>query len=268
MDSSQQGDAAFLISDQLISLPAIFFEQWTKKEPDVCLDLVVYAFGFPSAFKVIKGRCIVDSKLVFLGPTVSSVESNSLTCWINEKIEKMPARLNGMSGGGLFSLDGEFLGILTAERRGVSPSQGEFDVLLPSAYEELYKPFETPPDAPKGGFFGEKISMVFQLIESRKNNKLIATVGVMAETLWSITNPEHTHGRIGRLLTLEIVRPGIPTHYPINIESVFFGWDDDSFSTRRKAVQEEFRFLLMRMGWVLKGEAGDSQASIQINPMI
>lgn len=264
MDSSYQGDAAYLVSDQLTSLPAISFPHWTSNHPEIVLETQVYACGFPAVFKKVEGRK-VHSMFAYLEDKILSVGDNSIICGINETFKNTPETLSGMSGGGLFSDTGEFLGIVVAERRRVNSFRGELDVLLPHAYQELYKPFSMPPEASKGGFLAEKIPLSLEMYDSSK--KLIATVGVWAETFWSKTNPEHKYGRIGRLITLEIIIPGIDTHYPINIESLF-SWTDDSDEGRRRAVQEEFKFLLLRMGWLLSGDEGSSQISLTVGPML
>jgi hypothetical protein len=265
MDSSHQGDAALLVSDQLASLPAIPFEEWTTNHPDVGPNVIVTAVGFPAVSKKVEGRRI-DFKLSFLEDIILSVDGNSIISGINEKAENMPKHLYGMSGGGLFAITGEFLGIVVAERRNVTPTRGELDVLLPRAYQELYKPFSIPPDSPGPGFHGEDFTVVIQIHDNF--GKLIATIGSNAQTYWSSTNPEHKFGRVGRLLTLEIIIPGIDIHYPINIESMFYNWADDSHETRRKAAQEEFKYLLMRMGWLFSDEGEGSKTVLKIRPMI
>ena len=204
-------------------------------------------------------------KLAFLGDKILSVQGDSVICGINETVENIPKRFYGMSGGSLFSETGEFLGIVVAERRNVTPTQGELHVLLPSIYQELYKPYSIPLDGPGPGFYGEEIPLSFNLRDT--SDKLIATIGVKAEAFWSTTHPEHQHGRIGRLTTFEIIIPDIKTHYPINIESLFF-WADDSKETRLKAAQEEFKFFLSRMGWFLIDGEGSSKTVLKITPMI
>jgi hypothetical protein len=263
MDSSQQGDAAFLVSDQLASLPAIPFEEWTKNHPDLGPNVVIAALGYLAVSKKVEGRRI-GSTLCFLSDVILNVGRYIVTCGINEKAPNMPKRLDGMSGGGLFAITGDFLGIVISERRNVTPTRGELDVLLPSGYEELYKPFSMSTDGPGPGFYGEDMTVAISI--KNGSGKLIATIGSNVEMFWSKTNPEHRYGRVGRLTTLEIVIPGIETHYPINIESLFF-WDEDSSEGRLKAAREEFKYLLLRMGWLLKDEEGNSQTVLQINPM-
>jgi hypothetical protein len=50
----------------------------------------------------------------------------------------------------------------------------------------------------------------------------------------------------------------------MNIESMFT-WSGDSEEDRLSAINEEFKFLLLRMGWLLKDSGTDGKWSIQVN---
>ncbi len=243
IDSSQQGDAAILVFNSLATeIPVIPFTSWTVNYAEIAVGLRVFACGFPGILQKReepKGK----PQFAYIVDSVSSIQSNTVTCGINETIEDMPSQFNGMSGGGLFSAGGDFLGIVIEENR---YPRRELYSLLPSAFEELYRPFSMLPDAPKGGYCAEKRSVSLNLLKP-DNLGIQATVGVLAELYWSRADPNHRYGRIGRLITLEFIIPGIKTHYPINIESLF-SWSDDTEEARMGAIKDEFKFLLFKDG--------------------
>src|SRR5450759_1899632 len=52
MDSSQQGDAAFLVFNDLATgIPAIPFASWTANHADIAIGLPVFACGFPGLLR-------------------------------------------------------------------------------------------------------------------------------------------------------------------------------------------------------------------------
>lgn len=266
MDSSQQGDAAILVFNGLVAeIPAIPFASWTANHAEIAVGLRVFACGFPGALRKLEGSKLTPA-FAYLGDKISSIQGNAVACGINETIKDMPSQFGGMSGGGLFSAEGDFLGVIVEESRRLTQSRGELLSLLPGAFEELYKPYSMPPDVPKGGYYAEERSFVLDLLKP-DNSGIQATVGVLAELYWSMTDPNHKYGRIGRLITLEFIIPGIDTHYPINIESLF-SWSDDTETGRMSAIQEEFKFLLLRMGWLLKDDGENGQLILQVHPMV
>ena len=264
MDSSQQGDAAFLVLKDLSIRPkAVPFDEWTRNRIGVAVGQRVLACGFPGVLRNVEGR-IVSPTFAWVGDRVQSITSTRVVSGINEKLAGIPTSLKGMSGGGLFSEQGEFIGVIVGERRRVASGRGELHSLQPSAFAELYTPFMMPEDAPPGGFYSadRKVAIV---IHTPDGIGTVATVGCLAQCFWSKTNPNHKHGRVGRLVSLEFVIPGIDTRYPINIESMFT-WSGETEDDMMNAIQEEFRFLLLRLGWLLS-DGPDGQSRLQINPM-
>ena len=266
MDSSQQGDAAILVFNDLpCGIPAVPFDEWTTQQPEIAVGMKVFACGFPSSHRKNEYEKIKPT-FVYLKDRISSIQGQTISSVINETIADIPASFRGMSGGGLFSSEGNFLGIVVEESRKLTSSQGELHSLLPCGYSELYKPFAMPAEAPTGGFYVERISVSLDLLKP-DNSGIQATVGVLADLYWSRIAPDHQFGRIGRLITLEFVFPGIDTHYPINIESLFT-WSDDTDEGRMQAIQEEFKFLLLRMGWLLKNDMENEELTIKVQSMI
>jgi hypothetical protein len=264
MDSSQQGDAAIVVFNEVPQeMPAVPFSKWTINHSKIEVGMPVFACGFPGVL-----RKMEDSKITpqfsFVGDWITSINGHMVTTGINETIGDIPSNFGGMSGGGLFAEDGAFLGILVEERRRITPSRGELYSILPSGFTELYKPFSMPSGAPKGDYYAERRSVALNLLKP-DNEDLVATVGVLAELFWSKTDPKHMFGRIGRIISLEFILPGVDTHFPINVESLFT-WDEDTEGSRLNAIHEEFKFLLLRIGWLLNDD-GESKA-IQVNPMI
>lgn len=262
MDSSQQGDAAFVIfEDPPVGIEPIAFDEWTRNG-SLAAGTEVLACGFPAALRKVEGRKITP-KIGAFHSRVASLGGNTFVCPINETAESL-GTFEGLSGGGVFSMDGEFAGIVTGERRRISASYGELYSIRPRGFAEIFTPYSFPPDAPKGGYLGQKQSLSLHIKKS--DGSILATVGCLAELMWSKTEPAHKHGKIGRLLTIEFIYPDHERHYPVNIESMFY-WEDDTEEGRTAAIQSEFKFVLMRMGWLV-ADSEDGPSTIQINAMV
>ncbi|MHB2025078.1 MAG: S1 family peptidase [Elusimicrobiota bacterium] len=263
MDSAQQADAAFLVfNDPSPKIEPIPFDEWTTNDPELKVDTPVLACGFPGRLRAVDERTI-KPQFGHLKDRILSLDGHTAICGIDESREKLPT-FEGMSGGGLFSYTGRFLGIITDERRRMTSNYGEVHSLRPSGYEELYKPFKLPGEPPKGGYLGQKRSVAISL--KNPDGSVLATVGCLAELLWASQDPTHPHARVGRLLTLEFIYPKGEMHYPINIESLFT-WTDDSEEGQMAALRDEFKFLLMRMGWLLSDDNGTGTSAVQVNSL-
>ena len=261
MDSSQQADAAFLVfSDPSPEIRPVLFGEWTTNAPDIKVGTPVLACGFPGRLREVDERTI-KAKFGRLKDRILFIDARSLVCGVDETRETL-ATFEGMSGGGLFSYSGRFLGIITNEQRKITSDRGEVHSLRPGGYEELYKEFKLPGEPPKGGYLGERRSISISLKNSDGSD--LATIGCLVEWLWAERDTAHAHARVGRLLMLEYVYPKGEMHYPINIESLFT-WTDDSEEGRMAAAREEFRFLLMRMGWLLADDDGTGKSFVQVS---
>lgn len=263
MDSSQQGDAALVtFENPHKGIRPIPFKDWTQNQPGLEVGSKVLACGYPAALRDIEGRKITP-KFGWLRDRVISLNETSVVCGIDESMERVET-YEGLSGGGLFSEHGKFLGVIIAERRRIAKTKGELHALRPRCFPELYTPFSFPPDAPKGGYHGRREKLSLNIFKPG-GTEILVTVGCLAELMQSKTAPNHRHGRIGRLLTIEFIFPNQEMHYPININSLFT-WSDDSEAGHIAAIRDEFKFLLMRMGWLIASSDGDV-STIQISPM-
>ncbi|MBI4242809.1 MAG: trypsin-like peptidase domain-containing protein [Planctomycetes bacterium] len=264
MDSSQQGDAALVEFTNLPKdIPAVPFADWTNNNSRLAVGLPVVACGFPGALRKME-RTKMIPQFAWLEDRISSIQGDIVISGIAEEIEDIPTNFRGMSGGGLFTFDGSFIGVLTGEQRNLKPSRGKLYSILPSGYEELYKPFSMPSDAPQDGYYAERRSVVLELLKP-DNSAPTTTVGVLAELFWSKIEPNHKFGRIGRIINLEFIIPDTDTHFPINVESLFT-WTEDTEEGRLKALEEEFKFLLLRIGWLLKDD--QDILKLQVNSMV
>ncbi len=264
MDSSQYGDAAYLVfKDVPVTHKALPFAVWTKNRTDIRVGQHVLVCGFPGAFRKIEGRSVTPT-VIWVGDQILAIEGNRVVSGIDETIKGVPSTFGGLSGAGLFSDDGRFIGVAIEEKRRVSRQRGELCSILPGEFPELYTPFSMPPEAPSGEYHAERRVVSMTLLKP-DGSGVQAIVGVMAECLWSAINPDHECGRVGRLLSLEFNIPGIETHYPININSTFT-WSGDTEEDRLKAIHEEFKFLLLRMRWLVKDDPS-GEVSVQVNPL-
>lgn len=262
MDSSQQGDAAYLVfKDAPAKLKAIRFAEWTKNRSDIAVGQRAMAVGFPGTLRKIDGRQLIP-EFAWLRDRIFSIEGNRVVSGINETVEGISSTFEGLSGGGLFSDDGRFIGVVVEERRRVTEFLGELQSLLPGEFAELYTPYSIPPDAPRGKYHNDERALRI-VLQKPDGSGIQAIVGALAQCLWSKTNPEHKYGR---LYSLEFVIPGIDEHYPININSTF-SWSGDTDADRLKAMDEEFKFLLLRMRWLLKDDPDGMMATLEVNPL-
>ncbi|MDD2772509.1 MAG: serine protease [Elusimicrobiales bacterium] len=264
MDSSQQADAAFAIfSDPSPKMQPIPYCDWTTDVAEIKIGDPVLACGFPGSLRQVSGRSI---KPIFgsLNDRVRSRQGHTIVCGINELNETLPT-FAGMSGGGLFSHDGRFLGIIVNECRKITPTHGEIHSLIPSGYAELYREFKLPCNPPKGGYIGMKRSIALRLFNADGSTR--ATVGCLGEFLLAQKDLTHPYARFGRMLTLEFIFPNGDVHYPVNIESLFT-WEEDTEEGMLAALYEEFRFLLMRMGWLVSSEEPDGTSYVQVKPLM
>jgi len=108
--------------------------------------------------------------------------------------------LRGLSGAGLFSDDGRFIGVV------VERSGSMMHSLLPSEYSELYVPFSFPP-VPTPPYRHERRGMTIT-IQKPDGNRGASSSGCAADCYWSAAEPDHPFGRIGRIFSLEFVVPG------------------------------------------------------------
>ena len=139
MDSTQQGDAALLFfKGPQPKVKAIAFADWTKDRSDLQVGQTVYTLGFPGASRNLDGLRL-NLGVAFMMAPILALEPGRVVSRIIEG-EGVPD-LRGLSGAGLFSDDGRFIGVVV-ERNG-----SMMHSLLPSEYSELYVPFSFPPGA-------------------------------------------------------------------------------------------------------------------------
>jgi hypothetical protein len=257
MDSTQQGDSAYLMfKEPPTTVKAVPYPDWTTSRLDLEVGQRVITVGFPSFLRKREGNMLIP-RIAWLGDSIVAIQGNHIVSGINEIIEGMPNTLEGFSGAGLFSDDGRFIGVVVEEKRRLTESFGELYSLLPSGYAGLYTPFSAPP----GRYHNDQRALRITLLR-RDGTGIQAIVGVLAQCIWSRTDPAE---RYGRLFSLEFVIPGINEHYPININSEFT-WTGNAEADRIRAMEEEFRFLLLRMRWLLKDEL-DGGSTVQIHPL-
>jgi hypothetical protein len=255
MDSTQDGDVAYLVfKKRPTTVKAVPFAEWTTTRLDLLVGQRVVTAGFPGAFRKVEGRKISPG-MVWLGDVIRSIEAGRVATGIDETLEGIPSTFEGLSGAGLFSADRKFVGVVVEERRKVTESFGQFHSLLPCEFAELH----TARWAPSGHYHNEQRALRLTLLKPDKSVQAI--VGVLAQCIWTGTE-EKPEERYGRLYTIEFVIPGIDQHYPININSTFT-WTGDSEEDRLNAMREEFKFLLLRMRWLVK-EDFDGKATLEV----
>jgi len=256
MDSTQQGDAALVFfKDPQPKLKAIPFADWTKDRSDLQVGQTVYTLGFPGAWRKLDGPHL-NTRTAVMVTSILALEPGRVVSGIVEG-EGVPA-LAGLSGAGLFSDDGRFIGVVV-ERKG-----SEMYSLLPSEYSELYVPFSFPPGAPPPPYYHERHGMTM-VLHKLDGTGVQARVGAVADCYWAAADPDHPLGRIGRIFCLEFVVPGINKHYPMNMNSKFT-WLRHTEEDRRKAMAEEFKFLLLRMRWEIA--ESDGKSTLVVKPLI
>lgn len=260
MDSSQQGDAAYLVfKDPPVGAKAVPFADWTRNRTDLAVGLRVLVCGYSSALKQADNNKVV-STLAWLGDRILAIQGNRVVSGIGETLEGIPRTFEGLSGAGLFSDDARFIGVVVEEKRRLSESQGELYSLLPEEFPELYTPFSLSIEAPIGRYQVEHQHVGLTLLNPEGG--VLATIRAMAQYVWSRTAADHQHGRIGRLLSLEFIIPGIQTRYPVSMTSTFT-WAGNTNADMLNAAEEELKFLLLRMRWLVR-EGPDGEITLQV----
>ena len=265
MDSTQMGDAAYVVlRRQDGKAPAIPFSQWTQNTQKLGTGAFGLASGFPGELrkpinKICQALCAlrrlfgatvkqaIIPRHMFFQTAISRTSSDLVVCSIDERIKGFPTTLRGMSGGSLFTLDGDFVGVLIEERRKLTPVSGELDVLLPGAFTELYTPFQPPPGSPTDYWGQQAWSPVFNIVHMN-DKKRKAKIQVSAELFWSEKSRASQYGRMGRISFFTFIIPGFKQQYPVNTEALFY-WDEDTEAAKLKALHEAIVFLLLRSEW-------------------
>lgn len=244
IDSSPSGDVALLLFSETVR-PSnyIGFSDWTLSRQDIQPGQRVFACGFPGAFRS-SGNGLFRSKFLLLADEILETHQSQIVSGIYEPLEVVPKTLAGFSGGGLFLEEGQFLGVITEERRRPGSERGELVTLKPNEFKELYSPPSVPFHLGSSPYIREQ-QVISMEIKNPTTGGVLATIRAFVEWI----SPSAGE-RAGRVACIELDIPEIETHYPINLNSDFHssGSSDDEAD---RAMLDELRFLLMRIGFLL-----------------
>jgi hypothetical protein len=133
---------------------------------------------------------------------------------VDESCPDLPKTFRGMSGGPVFTLDRELLGINTFEERG--PVDGRLYATPCSAWEDVQYPFTPPADMPMD-HQPQKLWAEITAKEKGAKNGPHASFVIFAEFFWSPSKPEHRYGEIGRAICVSAGRTSASRRYRMNV---------------------------------------------------
>ncbi|MCX5784564.1 MAG: serine protease [Elusimicrobia bacterium] len=243
---SSQSDVAYLIVDKnAFQGDYLSYPEWTKPYASITNSQSVMAYGALGSEKEIdiEARTISSVKILSYLTKISKFKDDLITCDIIPDRDT-PKTFKGMSGGPLFDLNGNFMGVLIEEiRRGGESIPTALQIAPVNELKELHVPFQSPLN----DYFGEKITARTLDIVNPENTGITDKLEVNGEFYWSDKTPDALYGKMGKILFLRFLT-GNAQYYPINTEALFT-WDTNTKAERIKSFDEAVRFFLFSIGW-------------------
>lgn len=142
-------------------------------------------------------------------------------CDVDESSVGIPLSFKGMSGGPVFGLDKVLLGVNHGERRKINGgASGIISVSHLSGASALVNPYRPSPHAPTDYDMYESL-LPFDVFHRDDKKRRPIRVHVVTEVWRSKHDPDHSEGRLCRIMAIQFPRNKKTARYVINIESVF-----------------------------------------------
>lgn len=252
--AARRADAALLYLETDVSVARITLREWDPRMmPQVLRGQGVVAAGAPGEWKStpnLDERSIELTRVLLFWTALTETNANGqLQCDVDESVRALPRSFKGMSGGPMFDLQRHLIGINKSEHRDVL--DGNLFATRRDAWEDLFHPFEPPPNAPTD-YIIQKALHTFR-VRPRGSAGDTGTIDAafLCEFLWSPSEPDYRYGELGRVTGMQLALGQGPENYIINIESTFHLPSNHDEVSRREALEEEVRFLLDSMGYVI-----------------
>jgi hypothetical protein len=252
---SARADGALLFVPGDLQVARLSCAEWDpNSQPQIAKGRPVIAAGVPRCWKdepdLEKRRINSMKTLLFWTAVVAPPEAgvcDFIQCDIDEKIPGLPSTFRGMSGGPVFSLNQELVGINKGECRG--DADGILFSLPREAWRDLYYPLDPTADMPSDYRRQEMGAVFFARDESQPDDAAPVRVQFEGDVYWSESDPTHQYGEFGRVLCARFGADPETRRYAINMESVFFLPIDHSEEDRGEALRAEGEAILTSMGF-------------------
>jgi hypothetical protein len=251
-------DAAFLVfnADELPG-EVVPFKEWSQPAPELVAGIPAIVSGVVGEWKQpdLATRTIPATKWLrfWTGVTDPRDHQGYIVCDVDEANPELPKSFRGMSGGPCISTNRRLLGVNMGEiRRKAGAAQGEFFVTPLSDLGNLFNPYAPPADAPSD-YMHQQGRLAFTAV-SRNDKRVKVPAVVSVEYLWSRSEPDGPHGRVGRIIAARFGEANGGGRYVINTESVFHWYDGDTDEDRLRALYDELAFFLQDTGFEMAVE--------------
>jgi hypothetical protein len=226
-------------------------------DPDTGRDVTsgqgVIAAGAPGEWKSEPDlvRHIIESVrvLLFWTAVTSPDEQGLIACDVDDMITTIPTTFRGMSGGPVFDATRQLVGINKGELRG--RTQRKLYATPRRSWRDLYHPF-VPTEDMRIDYMHQVagLSLHVRHKDAPPSSDPIL-ISFLTEYFWSLSNPTHRFGEIGRLITVVFGHNPVTTRYRVNVESVFFLPQGHDEKSRGEAFREEATLILDEMSYVV-----------------
>jgi hypothetical protein len=245
-------DAALLTMRDDFPIPACL--EPTDWDPDRYTEpppgTHVIAAGMPGMWKAepdVEKRRIDGGRTLLLWTEAKAVStlSHLIEIRANKRIDGLPTTLRGMSGGPLFTTRRELLGVLNAETLDEAVEGSLFSTGR-NAWRDLFHPW-VPDDVPSDL---RGVTACCDIAIGDRDKGTDIPLQLVAELFGSPSNPNHRHGGVGRIISIEFYKDHPTRQCLVNVEWIFHFDLDHQEAERKRAFEEEIRPLLSALSIV------------------
>jgi hypothetical protein len=224
-------------------------EAWDpRRPPGMSKGDGVILSGAPGEWKAEPDleRRIIESMqtLLFWTAITDPNDGGLVVCDVDESIGALPKSFKGMSGGPVFNLNRDLIGMNKGERR--TKPDGIVAVTSRATWEDLFYSFELPAGGPE--MFRQRVVCLpldAKDADARRDQSVVR-VTFIAELFESPDRPSDRYGAFGRVVCLIFGTQPRTSRYRVNVESIFFpaSATADDWKT---AFREEAGYMLRAM---------------------
>jgi hypothetical protein len=240
---STKCDAALLtMPDDAIVPFALDVADWNPdRHEDPSPGTPVIAAGMPGLWKAepdLEKRQIERGRTLLLWTEARHTSFGRLIeIKADKRIGGLPRTLRGMSGGPLFNIQRELLGVTHAETIS-DVVEGSLFSVARDAWRDLFHPW-IPDDVP-----GDLMGMTVGSDPIVGVGDVQIPLRIVAELFWSPSDPNHRYGGVGRINSIEFFKDDPSRQCLANVEWIFYFELDHTDRDRTRAFEDEIRPLL------------------------
>lgn len=222
-------DIAFCVLEPDEGYDPIAIDAWNRAVASSG-DLAVGS-GAPGEWKLgvdRDARTIETTKVLhFWAGVLPGLRSGLVPLDVDESNPALPSSFAGMSGGPVFDRAGMLTGVLTAEIRRMSASNGQLLYTPIAEASSIFDPFVQPDSWPTDMCCRQAPFTAQAFYLCKDGQHVDVQVTVRAERWRSAATPEAKGGRVGRICGVKLHSAACPEGVPINVEYVFDYYTDD-----------------------------------------